>query len=285
MTTPRVQGQAPNKPSPTPPKPEPKDPNRGPMRSKCIVPSNPSPPPAAHQKKNGLLAFLEQGRSAAGRLFRGRWLRQVTPQIWLWVAGGVPTAITIWVLFATQGGSPRINPSPGNSPPTAPEPLARQSGTVSAPQKAPAPAQSPGNSKSQESVTGASPPDRTMKTAASMGAPGKPNAAPTFFNGTDLAGWEAGCWRVEQGLLVGTVPTSQKALAVLRTTQKYKDFDLRFRVASRREAATARCVFVPSRATDQTRWTMARNASFIGLGRANHIRWAVSRRRRLQTRL
>jgi hypothetical protein len=69
-----------------------------------------------------------------------------------------------------------------------------------------------------------------MKTAASMGAPGKPNAAPTFFNGTDLAGWEAGCWRVEQGLLVGTVPTSQKALAVLRTTQKYKDFDLRFRV-------------------------------------------------------
>jgi len=56
--------------------------------------------------------------------------------------------------------------------------------------------------------------------------------SPPLFNGTDLAGWEdpTGCWRVEQGMIVGSVPAGRRCLAVLRTKQKYKDFDLKFRV-------------------------------------------------------
>jgi hypothetical protein len=69
-----------------------------------------------------------------------------------------------------------------------------------------------------------------INTAPSKSSPGKPIAAQAFFNGTDLAGWEVGCWRVERGLLIASVSASQQTLAVIRTTQKYKDFDLRFRV-------------------------------------------------------
>lgn len=57
----------------------------------------------------------------------------------------------------------------------------------------------------------------------------KRSAAPAPLAATDLAGWEnpGGAWRVQRGMLVGTV---QNTLAVLRSKEKYKDFDLRFRV-------------------------------------------------------
>jgi hypothetical protein len=55
---------------------------------------------------------------------------------------------------------------------------------------------------------------------------------PALFNGTDLTGWNdpTGCWRVEQGTIVGSVPAGRMCLAVLRSKQKYKAFDLKFRV-------------------------------------------------------
>jgi hypothetical protein len=57
-------------------------------------------------------------------------------------------------------------------------------------------------------------------------------AAPATLSATDLSGWEnpVGAWRVEQGMLIGTVGAGENMLAVLRSKEKYKDFDLKFRV-------------------------------------------------------
>src|SRR5579863_7266920 len=62
--------------------------------------------------------------------------------------------------------------------------------------------------------------------------PGPRTDAPVFFNGRDLAGWENpdGCWRVEKGVLIGSVSPEHKILAILRTQQRYRDFDLKFKV-------------------------------------------------------
>jgi hypothetical protein len=55
-------------------------------------------------------------------------------------------------------------------------------------------------------------------------------SASSFFNGTDLGGWEGspGAWRVEQGTLIGSARTGQSGHAFLGSKQKYKDFDIKF---------------------------------------------------------
>src|SRR5262245_66551750 len=58
------------------------------------------------------------------------------------------------------------------------------------------------------------------------------DAASTFFNGKDTAGWEGlpGFWSVKDGAIVGTAPADLKFNTFLCSKQKYKDFELKFRV-------------------------------------------------------
>ncbi|HUE16306.1 MAG TPA: family 16 glycoside hydrolase, partial [Planctomycetaceae bacterium] len=58
------------------------------------------------------------------------------------------------------------------------------------------------------------------------------SAAPAALTAMDLSGWEnpEGAWRVQQGMLLASVGADEKTLAVLRSKEKYKDFDLKFRV-------------------------------------------------------
>ncbi len=54
-----------------------------------------------------------------------------------------------------------------------------------------------------------------------------------FFNGKDLAGWQGASdvWHVENASITGSLPAGQKQSMFLCSRQKYKDFDLRFRVS------------------------------------------------------
>jgi hypothetical protein len=56
--------------------------------------------------------------------------------------------------------------------------------------------------------------------------------ATSSLSATDLSGWEdpKGAWHVQQQMLVAAVGTGAKTLAVLRSKEKYADFDLKFRV-------------------------------------------------------
>ncbi len=63
-------------------------------------------------------------------------------------------------------------------------------------------------------------------------APSGP-AAPPFFNGKDLNGWESlpGYWSVKDGAIVGATPAAGLSFnTFLCSTRKYRDFELKFQV-------------------------------------------------------
>ncbi|HTK76365.1 MAG TPA: family 16 glycoside hydrolase, partial [Gemmataceae bacterium] len=64
-------------------------------------------------------------------------------------------------------------------------------------------------------------------------APAATNGSIPFFNGQNLTGWQgrAGCWRVDNGSIVGAPSADPPKVNTFLISQKlYKDFDLKFRV-------------------------------------------------------
>jgi Domain of Unknown Function (DUF1080)/Putative zinc-finger len=106
----------------------------------------------------------------------------------------------------------------------------------------PAPSSPLGDVDRQRGLPPQSDPDQTVATVTHRDSEKTPAQAPPdsashdtqpFFNGRDLIDWEAapGVWKVDNGVIVGSLPAGQKGSASLCSKRKYKDFDLRFRAA------------------------------------------------------
>jgi hypothetical protein len=254
----KTQNTQKNKPTP-PPIRGTKDKNSQSMRPTEAAPWIGSLPPAANRKMEQLFAFLEKERTASVQPSWRRWLHAMPFWIWPSFVGGVLAGIVAWTLLAPpkrplqaitsqddsrpgikQAGPSRATASNahGETQPSFALPLPSIPGPT-------------GDIKAAGSATAAIRAEiqKPLNTSEPISAP-KNVIAPkslseitgmAFFNGVDLAGWEAtnGCWRVEDGLLVGSLSATEKVLAVLRSKQTYKDFDLRFRV--RLKGATSNC--------------------------------------------
>jgi hypothetical protein len=223
-----------------PPIPRAKDKSPQPTRSTEVVPSTASLPPAANRKMNRLCAFVERERAASITPLWRNWLHQVPIWIWPSLVGGGLAGIVTWALLATPEETRAI--SQGDSHPgirqAAPSNAAASNvladtRSASSVRSIPEAAESLASAMHTETAM----PLKTLAAttrAENAGASKDLSDAriAAFFNGVDLAGWEAsnGCWRVEGGLLVGSVAGTEKVLAVLRSKQTYRDFDLRFRV-------------------------------------------------------
>jgi len=115
-----------------------------------------------------------------------------------------------------SSSTPEVQPAPAKAPPKiATSPPAAASTLAAAPTSAAA-------DPPAEKAVGAEKP-----TADSA------DAAPTFFNGKDLTGWQgsADIWRVERGGITGSLPAARKQSAFLSSRRRYSDFDLMFRAS------------------------------------------------------
>ena len=225
-------------------------------------------PTSVDRRMERLQEFLRNEQSLAKRPVRDRKWRQVPVWIWPSLAGvGILIGIVAWIVAdSSQGTSkPRpglaasvSEPSPtrldpddaGDSHPA--KPLERTTisqapdfkGAVEATKPTAPPEPGGARVASIERATTVLTKSRTSNTDSESSSNGKKSqqavqrakaaaeTASSPLTATDLSCWEDpnGAWRVQQQMLVASVGTGQKTLAVLRSKAKYADFDLKFRV-------------------------------------------------------
>ena len=179
-----------------------------------------------------------------------------------WIAGAFK-ATTSAALTAVENRQIPVQPQPPTQQPPTQQPPTSTSQTPDAPpiRERPTTSSPPASNPSPAPAPSSPPPsqlseDKPAPKVENLAERASPNVTPDdhpapkapatetppnnakdlsqeFFNGKDLAGWQGSSdvWHVENGSITGSLPAGQKQSMFLCSQQKYKDFDLRFRVS------------------------------------------------------